>query len=131
MTKAKLSLGFEDAVVLMREKLRILKEHIYVKRIQHSTYAQQKMDLTTDDLLVHVDFAENYRNDQQDEIQSAYFGHQSFFLFTSCCYFINEEQKLDHKSVVIVTESSDHCRITSISSLKKVVDMAEETAGKK
>ena len=29
-------------------------------------------------MLVHVNFAESYRNDQQDEIQSAYFRNQSF-----------------------------------------------------
>ena len=131
ITKAKFSLGFEDAVALMKEKIKILKEHISVKRIQFSAYVQQKQDLTADDLLVHVDFAENYRNDQQDEVQSAYFGHQSFSLFTSCCYFLDEEQKLDHKCIVVVTESSDHNRITSMSSLKQVVEIAEEWAKRK
>lgn len=131
ITKAKFSLGFEDAVALMKEKIKILKEHISVKRIQFSAYVQQKQDLTAADLLVHVDFAENYKNDQQDEIQSAYFGHQSFSLFTSCCYFLDEEQKLDHKSIVVITESSDHNRITSMSSLKQVVEIAEEWTKRK
>ena len=58
------------------------------------------------DLLVHVDFAENYRNDQQNEIKSAYFENQSFWLFTSCCYFKGET------SVVVVTKNSDQNRIT-------------------
>ena len=70
----------------MKEKLIVLKEYIFVKRIQNEAYNDQKDGITVDSLLVHVDFAENYRNDQQNEIQSAYFGHQSFSFFTSCYY---------------------------------------------
>ena len=68
ITKAKYSVSFEDAVELMKEKIRILKEHLYVKRTQYAAYVQQKHDLGDDELLVHLDFAENYRNDQQEEI---------------------------------------------------------------
>ena len=114
----------------MKEQLKVLKEHIFVKRIQNEAYNSHKDGLTDDDLLVHVDFAENYRNDQQNEIQSAYFGHQSFSLFTSCCYYKDDENILQQKSIVIVTESSDHNRVTSISSLKKVVEIVENSSGK-
>ena len=38
-----------------------------------------KAELSDRNLLVHVDFAESYRNDQQNEIKSAYFGNQSAF----------------------------------------------------
>ena len=115
----------------MKEQLKVLKEHIYVTRVQNSAYNQHKNSLTNDELLVHVDFAENYRNDQQDEIQTTYFGHQSFSLFTSCCYYKDEENNLQPKSIVVVTENSDHNRVTSMSSLKAVVEIAESRTGKK
>ena len=86
--------------------------------------------MTTNDLLVHVYFAESYRNDQQDEIQSAYFGDQSFSLFTSCCYYITDTDNLGQKSVVVVTEKSDHNRITSMSCLEKVIETIETQCGK-
>ena len=73
-------------------------------------------------MLVHVDLAESYINDQQNEIQIAYFGNQSFSLFTSCCYFQGIASKIRNKSVFVVTENSDHNRITSMSCLKKVID---------
>ena len=73
-------------------------------------------------MLVHVDFAESYRNDQQNEIKSTYFGNQSFSLFTLCCYFKGATSEIRNKSVVVVTENSDHNRITSMSCLKKVID---------
>ena len=130
ITKATFAVAFEDAVATMKEKLIVLKEHIFVKRIQNGAYNDQKDGLTVDSLLVHVDFAENYRNDQQNEIQSAYFGHQSFSLFTSCCYYKDDGNILQQKSIVIITENSDHNRVTSMSSLRKVVEIAENSLGK-
>ena len=81
-------------------------------------------------LLVNVDFTESYTNDQQNEIQSAYFGNQSFSLFTSCCYFKGVTSEIKNKSVVVLTENSDHNRITSMSCLKKVIDTVETEYGK-
>ena len=81
-------------------------------------------------MLVHIDFAENYRNDQQNEIQSAYFGHQSFPPFTSCYYYKYDGNILQQKSIVILTENSDHNRVTSMSSFRKVVEIAGNSLGK-
>ena len=86
--------------------------------------------MSNGDLLVHVDFAESYRNDQQNEIQSSYFGDQSFSLFTSRCYFEGVTTEIRNKSVVVLTENSDHNRITSMSCLKKVIDTVETEYGK-
>ena len=33
-----------------------------------------------------VDFSHNYENKELHEIQSAYFGHEAFTVFTSVCY---------------------------------------------
>ena len=76
-------------------------------------------------MLVHANLAESYRNDQQNEIQSTYFGNQSFSLFTSCCYFKGATSEIRNESVVVVMENSDHNRITSMSCLKKVNDNVE------
>ena len=76
-------------------------------------------------MLVHVNLAESYRNDQQNEIQSTYFGNQSFSLFTSCCYFKGATSEIRNENVVVVMENSDHNRITSMSCLKKVNDNVE------
>ena len=32
------------------------------------------------------DYSESYKNAQQNKIQSAYFGHTFFTIFTACCY---------------------------------------------
>ena len=45
-----------------------------------------KNSLNENDIFVHVNYAESYRNNQQDEIQIWYFGNSSFSIFTACCY---------------------------------------------
>ena len=80
-------------------------------------------------MLVHVDFTESYKSDQQNEIQSVYLGNQSFSLFTSCCYFKGVASEINNKRVVVVIENSDHNRITSMRCLRKVIDTMEVECG--
>ena len=68
--------------------------------------------------------------DQLNEIQSAYFGNQSFSLFTSSCYFKGATSEIRNNSVIAVTENSDHNRTTSMSCLKKVIDTMETECSK-
>ena len=48
---------------------------------------------------------------QYDQIQSAYFGHKSYSIFTACCYFIDQDGKAQYtqsqSSVkIVITEES-------------------------
>ena len=99
-------------VCTFKSQIKVLKEYLFVKRVQNDTYNKHKAELSDGDLLVRVYFAESYRNDQENEIKSAYFGNQSFSLFTSCCYFKGVTSEIRNKSVVAVTKNSDHNRIT-------------------
>ena len=64
---------FYDTVFSFKSQIKVLKEHIIVKRAQNDAYNKHKAELSEGDLLVHVDL-----RDQQNEIESAYFGNQSF-----------------------------------------------------
>ena len=86
-----------------------MKEHMFFKRVQNDAYNKHKAELSNGDLLVHVDFAESYKNDQQNEIKITYFGNQSFPLIT-LCHFKGVTSEIRNKSVVTVTENSDHNR---------------------
>ena len=66
----------------------------------------------------------SYKNEQQDAIQSAYFGNQCFSIFTACCYF-NVQGKIKKDNVIVVTEKSDLDRVASMSCLQKVVHEIE------
>ena len=56
--------------------------------------------------------------------------NKSFSLFTSCCYFKGVTNEIRNKSVVALTENSDHNGVTSMSCLKKMIDTVETECGK-
>lgn len=60
-----------------------------------------------DEISRHIGFAGSYQNMQQKEIQNAYFGHNTFSIFTACCYVRNTKLKtVDKRSVIIITKKS-------------------------
>ena len=61
----------KDAGDMFKDDIKTLKEHIYIKRRQVNGYHEIKASLSEKDLMLHVDFAVSYKNDQQDTIQSA------------------------------------------------------------
>ena len=54
---------------------------------QFSELKHLKSQLKDDEVICSVDFSKNYENKQNHEIQSAYFGHEAFTLFTAACYY--------------------------------------------
>ena len=94
---------FKDAVEMFKDDIKISKEHIYIQRMHVNTYHEIKASLSENDLMLHVDFAESCKNDQQDAIQSAYFGNQCFRIFTACSYAKSPNNN-DVRNDVIVTK---------------------------
>ena len=58
---------------MLKEEVAILKEHTHIKQRQVNAYQEIKASLSPNDLMIQVDFAESYKNEQQYAIQSAYF----------------------------------------------------------
>ena len=58
--------------------------------------------------MVKVAFAESYKNVQQDSIQSAYFGNASAILQLAVMLIL----ELSDQNVVVLTEKSEHERVT-------------------
>ena len=118
--KIEMSLSPREACKYFDEEIRILKRHIFIKRQQHAFYNSLKENMGVGELLMHVDYSENYVNTQQEEIQSAYFGHSTFSIFTACCYLKGEDGKLVNENVAVVSEASDHSRIAAFTCINKV-----------
>ena len=102
-----------------------MKKHIYVKRQQYACYNKLKEELGENEVLLHVDYSENYSNIQQGEMQCAYFGHDSFSIFTACCYLC-KECDLINENISIISEASDHSRIAAFTCISKVFDFVQE-----
>ena len=97
-----------------------------MKRQQHASYNGLKENLKAGEILLHVDYSQNYVNLQQGEIQSAYFGHDCFSLFTACCYLRDDTGKIINENVTVISEASDHSRIAAFSCVNKVFDFIRE-----
>ena len=72
------SADVEEAIELFNEQVKILKAPIFVKRTQNSHYNRLKENLKANEFIIHVDYSENYKDKEQDDIQSAYFGHNQW-----------------------------------------------------
>ena len=70
---------------MFKDDIKALKGHAHNKKKQVNAYHEIKASLSENYLMLHVNFAESYKNDQQDAIQSAYFGNQYFRILTACC----------------------------------------------
>ena len=109
-----MTLDMSDALGRWQEVVVNVKSDIFNKTQQHSTYVNIRENLWEIELLINLDFNENYRNQNQNEIQSAYFGNNSFSIFTACVFY-NNQGKTEMVPVTITTEGSDKSRVTSIS----------------
>ena len=103
-----------------------LKHHIHVKRIQHTAFNNVKENLQEKkEVLIQVDYSENYTNKDQSQVQSAYFGQKPFSIFTVCCY-----PKVDgvilNENVTATSETNDHSRNIAMSCSKKVLSDVRE-----
>ena len=111
--KSKIELPCDEICQKFNNNIKVLKKHIYVKSQQHACYNKLK------------DYSENYSNIQQGEIQRAYFGHDSFLIFTVCCY-LRKDGDLINENITIISEASDYSRIVAFRCINKVFDFVRE-----
>ena len=92
-----------------------MKTHVYNIYRQYSELKHLKKNLGKNYVNLSVDFSKKYENKQLHEIQSAYFGHECFTIFTTACYV--------HKDV----ECNDKVKYASfIFQIKKLKPMPME-----
>ena len=125
--KATKCLSHQEFYEEWKEMVITLKNHIHRKRVQVTAYNTCKTNLQQGEALVHVDYSESYKNKQQDEIQSAYFGQSCFSLFTACVYHLDDSDKLVKRPITVVSESNDHSRIAALNCIDFVIREIERS----
>ena len=96
----------------LNEMFATIKLHFYQKREQSKMYKKNIVELADHEMLIHVDYSENYKNKQQDEIKSAFYGQGQFTLYTACVY-AKSDNKVVCKSFALVTLENDHsCNVS-------------------
>lgn len=71
-----------DVLSELQMHLPKFKTHCYVKRVQQQYFQKRKMSIAKDEVVLQIDFAENYRLVNQNEIQSAHFSYSQVTIFT-------------------------------------------------
>ena len=88
-----------------------LKKH-HNKREQNKKYKEHISNLKGGKFVIHVDYSENYKNKQQREIKSAFYGQGQFTIFTACIYKM-ENHLIVCSNYALITPENDHsCNIS-------------------
>ena len=107
-------------------KVKILKAHVFIKRTQDTHYNQLKENLKTNEFIIHVDYSKNYKDKEQDEIQSAYFMHNLFSTFTTCCYKGGIDGTPLNENFSVTSEVTDYSGIAAFSCINLIIDSLQK-----
>ena len=121
LSKIEMSVDVGDALPMWQKHVSVLKRHIFTKRQQQQFYVNLKENISTNEMIVHLDYSENYKSTQQNEIQSAYFGNQSFSLFTCAYYRDMTDGKMAKIPLTITSQAGDKDRASLISCVNKMI----------
>lgn len=92
-----------ELIMLMETKLASFKRHFFVKRAQHMYFQETRINLKPSELVIQVDFAENYRLIHQNEIQSAHFCYRQVTIFTCVAWLAGAS-----KSFAVISDKLTH-----------------------
>lgn len=106
---------FERTELMVSEYLDKLKflfldnfiEHDYIAKSQSDFVKTRKQNLKDDEVMVLMDFAENYSCVIQDEIQSHHWNHTQVTIHPFVIYK-KENDEVSHRSFVIISDSLQH-----------------------
>ncbi len=101
-------LSFPEFCDLVLTQLLILIPHHYYTIEQAKYFKQRKESLSPSEVIVVLDFAENYTYTIQDEIQSNYFNKQQLSIHPACLYYKDEKGETKEKSFCYVSEDTNH-----------------------
>ena len=89
------------------QQLDYSEQHTFLKRKQANSFEEKRRAVNGHNIVVQVDFAENYMAIDQDEIQSAHWNHSQVTLFTVCTWIDSDTTE----SSVIVSDDMIHDKL--------------------
>ena len=98
----------DEFVDMFCEKLEVLRPHAFIAAQQASFYRDCKSTLAPGELLVTLDFSENYSFVLQDAAQGYHWNNSQATLHPFVAYYKDESEKLCHLSYVIISEALHH-----------------------
>ncbi|KAI8514059.1 hypothetical protein Bbelb_083830 [Branchiostoma belcheri] len=104
-----------------KEEVPMFRQHVAHANEQYSQLKRLKENLDQHNIVIQMDFAENYKVKSNDEIQSAYWNCDMVTLHPTVVYFKSEDGELQHESICIVFDEMGHNSATVFAILQRVV----------
>lgn len=92
-----------DAINELQAQLPKFKKHFHVNRVQSQYFQNLRKSLENTEVVLQIDFAENFAIFKQDEIQAAHFSYNQVTIFTTCVWSASETY-----SSVFISEDLSH-----------------------
>lgn len=115
ITRQKLSGTMSEIFNKLKEKVPQFLQHEYIRKSQADSFENLKNHLSSDAIILHIDFSENYNFQYQDEIQSAHWNSESCTLYTAILYYKNNNMDLCFESYVVVSNYLTHDKYAVVS----------------
>jgi len=96
-----------DFIDRFTEHLLSLLPHHFLAKFQSKFFAERKENLQNDEVLVQLDFAENFAYVAQDAAQAFHYNNDQCTLVTIVFYY-NAGQEIRHHSAVVLSDSTTH-----------------------
>jgi hypothetical protein len=96
----------------LSEQLNKYIPHIYNVKAQAKSFTNDKKNIKEGEIILQIDFAENYTIKHQNEISAAHFmpsAGNKVTIFTAVAYFINPDtENQDHRSYAVISDTPHH-----------------------
>lgn len=106
-TLKKECLSSEDYVEVLCSKLTALIPHHFISKMQSTFISEKKNNLSAKEVLVQLDFAENYAYVAQNAAQAFHYRNDQSTIFPAVIYYKSDD-KIRHFSIVLMSECTTH-----------------------
>lgn len=106
--KASISSTVNELKSAFIEDIPVMKKHLYGIYSYNKLKKEMKENFTEEEVIIQIDFSENYTTKYDNEIQSTHFAKTQLSIHTGVYYTRNVDKGLKSRSFATVSENLDH-----------------------
>ena len=97
-----------DLVNKFKQAMKTFPNHIFRANWQYNQFNHMKKNVNDEDCVMVYDFAENFRTQYQDEVQSAHWNYTQTTIHPVVCYYKCACSKVPTHSIVVISDDLTH-----------------------
>jgi hypothetical protein len=105
---------------MFKDQLGEFQQHVERVRKQYRELRNLKENLPPHEMILQMDFAENFSCRSLDEVQTAYWNQTAVTLHPVVIYF-KQNEKLCHRSCVIISDDTNHSATTVLTFMDSIM----------